>query len=99
MCLLIFLCFLVAGLKTVDITAAFGAVFGFAPSDPLAPAFEGLGVLDLSHQLDGLVFTETKLVGNGVKRGAVFPCHHDEPVEVFGGIVGGVGFHAFRLAS
>ena len=72
-------------------------VFGAAASNAFAPTFEGFGVLNLPHELNGLVFGEAKLIFNGVKGGAVFPRHHDEPVKVFWRVVGWVGFHDYSL--
>ena len=96
--LLNFLCFLVARLKTGNTRAAFGVVLGFAPGDAFAPAFEGFGVLNLPHKLDGLVFGEAKLVFDGGKGRAVFPSHHDESIEVFCWVIVGVRFHSRQLS-
>lgn len=68
-----------------------------AASDAFAPTFKGFGVLNLPHELNGLVFGETKLILNGVEGGAVFPCHHDEPVKVFWAVVSWIRFHDYSL--
>lgn len=69
--------------ETVDFGIAFlGMLLTYAAVDTLSPKIEAASFKLPTHNAYDFRLRNAKLHLDGFKRGAVFPCHFDDAVEV-----------------